>query len=470
MPRSLPSVTVVVTAYNHERFVVEAVDSALAQSYPAELVDVVVVNDGSADGTRRVLDDRFAGHPRVRLVHQENRGFVGAVNRGLEEVRGELVALLDADDTWPLDRLDRLATVLAERPEVGLVHGDMEIVDEAGRVLHESFFAYSRFDLRTGRVLAPLIAQCFISGGASLWRAEFLDVVHPIPEELIYPDWYIGSRIAERAEIRHVDGSVNQYRMHGANMGLGGSGKKFFADMRHNVRIQRWMLGHLDTSGEPVDGLWTAASAMVSRTERCALELGLRPTEIHAVTGEQRAAAAERAAEARALLDRGRLDDAMRAYVAALALDPFDGGARADLTVAAARRQRLVAAVDERGGVPETREAVVVAFAAELAAAPEMLAAYARVMSDAEPVTLLIAVAPEEADALTPALADAAAAAGLEDGGAADVLLHACATPDELLLAPLCAVYTRAEPPAPLHGLPRVDDAGELSALLPAAA
>jgi glycosyltransferase involved in cell wall biosynthesis len=113
MPRSLPSVTVVVTAYNHERFVAEAIDSALRQDYPAELVDVVVVNDGSADGTRAVLDARYGAEPRVRLIHQENRGFVGAVNRGLEEVRGELVALLDADDTWPLDRLRRLANVLA---------------------------------------------------------------------------------------------------------------------------------------------------------------------------------------------------------------------------------------------------------------------------------------------------------------------------------------------------------------------
>ena len=72
MPRSLPSVTVVVTAYNHERFVVEAVDSALAQVYPAELVDVVVVNDGSTDGTRDVLDDEAL--VVVRGDHDGHRG------------------------------------------------------------------------------------------------------------------------------------------------------------------------------------------------------------------------------------------------------------------------------------------------------------------------------------------------------------------------------------------------------------
>jgi glycosyltransferase involved in cell wall biosynthesis len=107
-----PTVTAVVTAYNHERFVAAAIHSALRQDYPAELLEVVVVNDGSTDGTGRVLDARFGSEPRVRIVHQENRGFAGAMNRALGEARGELIALLDGDDTWPLDKLARQVAVL----------------------------------------------------------------------------------------------------------------------------------------------------------------------------------------------------------------------------------------------------------------------------------------------------------------------------------------------------------------------
>jgi hypothetical protein len=88
-----------------------------------------------------------------------------------------------------------------------------------------------------------------------------------------------------------------------------------------------------------------------------------------------------------------------------------------------------------------------------------MLARYAHAVSDADRITLVIAVTPSEADALTPALSAAADAAGLDAEGAADVLLHACESPDQLLLTPLRAVYTRGEAPAGLRGAPRIDDA-----------
>jgi hypothetical protein len=454
MPAPQPHVTCVVTAHNHERFVAEAVASALRQDYPSDRLDVVVVNDGSTDATARVLDDRFGDNPRVRIIHQENRGFVGAMNRALGEARGELVAILDGDDMWPLDKLSRQVPVLVARPEVGLVHGDMEVVDARGDLIHTSFFAYSRFDVRRGHVLGRLVAQNFVSGGASVFRRGFLDGLLPMPDELLYPDWYIAAGIAERAEIDHVDGSVNQYRRHDANMGLGGTGAKFFSDMRNNVRIQRWMLGNLDTSREPVAELFEATAVMLTRTERAALELGVRATEIHVMSPEQRAAADACADEARAALDAGRLDDGIRRSIDALALNPFDGAARADLTVAAARRERLVASVARGGGVPATRDTVVVALAGEIAATPELLTRYAQAVSDADAVTLMIAVAPDEANALTPALTRAAEAAGLEADGAADVLLHACESPEELLLTPLRAVYTRGEAPAGLAACP----------------
>ena len=264
MPRSLPTVTCVVTAFNHERFVPEAIDSALDQSYPPELLDVVVVDDGSTDGTGRLLDERFAEHHRVTVIHQDNRGFVGAMNRALGEARGELVAILDGDDVWPLDKLSRQVPVLVDRAEVGLVHGDMAVVDVHGGVIHESFFAYSGFDVRRGRVLGRLIAQNFVSGGASVFRRGFLDELLPMPAEALYPDWYIAAGIAQRAEIDHVDGSVSQYRQHGSNMGLGGTGRKFFSDMRNNVRIQRWMLATLDVADEPVEDLAAATKTMLS--------------------------------------------------------------------------------------------------------------------------------------------------------------------------------------------------------------
>src|SRR4051812_37821941 len=105
----LPSVAVLVAAYDAEPFVGQAVRSALAQDYPHERLHVVVVDDGSRDATAVVVAAVAAQHPgRVTLVRQENRGSVGAVNRAAEQPAAQtadLLAVLDADDAWPAGKI-----------------------------------------------------------------------------------------------------------------------------------------------------------------------------------------------------------------------------------------------------------------------------------------------------------------------------------------------------------------------------
>ncbi len=124
-----PRVSVIVTAYNLARYLPEALDSALAQESPGGPVQIIVVDDGSTDNTPDVL---AAYADRVEVIRQENGGLVKAVDTGLGAVRGEYIALLDADDIWPLDRLRRHAELLDANPHVGLVHGDMEVIDADG--------------------------------------------------------------------------------------------------------------------------------------------------------------------------------------------------------------------------------------------------------------------------------------------------------------------------------------------------
>src|SRR3954454_11043704 len=103
---SEPLVTALMAAYNAEPFIAEALDSALAQDWPADRLEIVVCDDGSTDGTAAVVSgyaDRYPG--RVRLIQQENGGPCAAVNTALRAARGEWLGLLDADDAWPADKL-----------------------------------------------------------------------------------------------------------------------------------------------------------------------------------------------------------------------------------------------------------------------------------------------------------------------------------------------------------------------------
>ena len=109
-------VSVIIPAYNCERFVVEAVNSALEQDYAHR--EVIVVNDGSTDGTLQVLRG-FGG--MIRLIGQKNAGPPCARNAGLRAARGEYVAFLDADDVWSQGKLRAQVAHLETHPEVGTV-------------------------------------------------------------------------------------------------------------------------------------------------------------------------------------------------------------------------------------------------------------------------------------------------------------------------------------------------------------
>jgi len=111
-------VSVIIPAFNEERTVARAIDSVLSQDFDAEF-EVVVVNDGSTDGTGKVLESYGR---RIKVVNQENRGHVGARNAGVRASRGEYIAILDADDEWLRGKLTKSVAALDQSPDHVLVY------------------------------------------------------------------------------------------------------------------------------------------------------------------------------------------------------------------------------------------------------------------------------------------------------------------------------------------------------------
>jgi len=119
-------VSVVIPVYNGERFVAEAVESVLAQTY--RHVELIVVDDGSTDGSAELL----ARYPTARVVRQSNTGCTGARNRGIAESHGELIAFIDQDDIWRPDKLDLQVEALNRSPEAGYSLGHITLFVEPG--------------------------------------------------------------------------------------------------------------------------------------------------------------------------------------------------------------------------------------------------------------------------------------------------------------------------------------------------
>ena len=123
MVSSAPRVSVIMAVYNGEEFLDAAVGSVVTQTLSDW--ELVIVDDGSTDGTGSMADRWAAADPRIRVIHQPNSGRPAAArNRGMREARGGIIAFLDADDLYHPDRLARSVAVLDAYPEVGSVFHD----------------------------------------------------------------------------------------------------------------------------------------------------------------------------------------------------------------------------------------------------------------------------------------------------------------------------------------------------------
>lgn len=383
-----PRASVIIPAFNLARYLPAAIESALAQEPPGGPIEVIVIDDGSTDETPQVLD---AYRDRVTVVRQPNLGFVATVDRGLELASGEYIALLDADDEWPRDRLRRHVEILDSRPLAGLVHGDMEMTDAAGHTTHPSFFELKGIQPTDGRVLGRLLGNNFISGGASTFRASLLPALHPIAGDAAYPDWWIGACVAAVAEIVHDRAISNRYRAHGANMGLNASPGRAAEIYRHELTWRRWMMRHLidDDTVAPAD-MQAALQAWNMGLGTAAAGAGVRARELLEV--DPAGASHVLAARAGAVLPDSR------ALMRAFSHDPFDGALAIDLAVALHREAQQAPPAPSAPLIAfQARPRVTLAWLEEITARPELLRAFAEETNGDEDASLAV-VFPRGAD------------------------------------------------------------------------
>lgn len=457
----LPRVTALIPAHDAEAFVELALRSALDQDYPPELLDVVVVDDGSTDRTGAIVEHvAAAADGRVRLVRQDNRGLVGAVNRAAQEAtRGELLALLDADDVWPRDKILRQVEVLRARPEVGLVYTDMCVIDADGGVLDPSWLAGSRPP--QGREIAVLLQENRVTASSIMVRASLRDHLFPIPAELPWADWWLAVRTALVADIAYLPEPKTLYRFHGANMSLGTQGAARLRELRGALRVQRWFLRSLTPDQIAVDALertWDAFGRMAAEAQMVA---GSPFAPLVEIDDADRAEAAALAAEAREALDAGDADAATALALRAAACDPADDDVRALLLAARAARPAAGGTVDPLADAAGT---VVALQADEVVRTPSLLRACADAVRGIADVTVAIDASEADARQAEREIAAAVAAVGLADDESVDLLL-VTGPLDELARARMARrVVVHVGARRPSDGTPHVP-AGEVAAL-----
>jgi hypothetical protein len=204
-------VSVVIPSHNYAHYVGQAIQSALEQGY--RRVEVIVVDDGSTDGTATVLRG-FEG--RIRVVHLDGRGVSAARNAGLAQAAGKYVVFLDADDLLVRGGTSAQVALLTRRPDVDAVAGAWYACDvELGEA------TLGRGSLGEGDALSQLILSNIVATPSTMMlRREALEAAGGFDTTLSFAaDWEMWLRLARRGcRFAHVRAPVAMYRIHGRSM------------------------------------------------------------------------------------------------------------------------------------------------------------------------------------------------------------------------------------------------------------
>lgn len=219
MEHKSTTVSVIIPCYNGERFIAEAVESALGQTYGD--IEVIVVDDGSVDGSEDVLRP-FLADGRVKfLKHERNRGIPAARNTGIRASRGGFIAFLDQDDVWFSHKLERQIPAF-ENERIGLVFSDMfyECEDVGVRTADQCEMIPAEVNsMPEQEVLTGLFLCNFVPTLTVVMPKRVMDEVGELDETIKggSDDHELFLRVAGRYRLHHIAAPLAVKRMHGEN-------------------------------------------------------------------------------------------------------------------------------------------------------------------------------------------------------------------------------------------------------------
>lgn len=207
-PQQVPLVSVLMPAYNCEAYVLEAVSSMLSQSFTD--FELLVVDDGSTDSTRKLLES--VHDPRLRLVSNErNIGLIGTLNRGLELATGRYVARMDADDISAPERLEKQVQFLEAHPDVQVLGTMAKLIDEQGRV----FGSLSGYPKDPDGVRQYLLRECCLVHPTVMFIKDAVRSAGGYDPGARYAEDYdLWLRLSDRHTIANLPDKLVSYRMH----------------------------------------------------------------------------------------------------------------------------------------------------------------------------------------------------------------------------------------------------------------
>jgi len=242
---SAPLVTVLIDTYNYGQYIEEAVESVLAQEFPCDQREILVVDDGSTDDTGERLKKYGDA---IRYVQKPNGGQASAFNFGFAEARGKIFATLDADDVWLPDKLRRVCDTFEKNPAAGMVYHRTYLWRGPEQTDYDSYFA--EVSGRVPECRTSLLRYPMVGTSCLAFRRSALSKVLPVPEALrSQADAYLTALIIFIAPVAALPEFLAKYRIHGANLYQANEGEAARGAIEHRMamravllrEIQKWL-------------------------------------------------------------------------------------------------------------------------------------------------------------------------------------------------------------------------------------
>ena len=216
--QDMPEISVIIPTYNNGRFINSALESILCQTSPEKKIEIIVVDDGSTDATRDIIEG-YRGE--ITYIYQKNTGVACARNTGLSIARGGIITFLDADDIWYEKRIQRIVESFHNDRDIGMVYHPFEVIDEKGITIHQNFFRTFGYQehLRGCITRAILSGKLFCGGSSFAFKREIIDKIYPIPEDIRRGiDYYMTVVASCYTKVEYIPDILGKYRMHGSNL------------------------------------------------------------------------------------------------------------------------------------------------------------------------------------------------------------------------------------------------------------
>ncbi len=231
----MPTISIIIPAYNSEKYISEAIDSVLYQAF--ESWELLIINDGSFDRTAQICDSYITKDNRIKVFHQNNKGLPAARNEGIKRcsIFSEYLLFLDSDDILEKDILTSLKSILDAYPEAPAAHGKMRLIDSQSKpileyklnnitterwgIIENKAYCFSPYHSTSFNTL--VIVNNIRTPGQVLIRRNVIDIVGTFDAEFkSAEDWDLWLRISNLADILFINKIVLNYRIHDNNMTL----------------------------------------------------------------------------------------------------------------------------------------------------------------------------------------------------------------------------------------------------------